>query len=122
MPAQPRTREAIAQAIRDFGPMTCQELAQELGMHIKTIASCLSYARSGKEKHFHVVAWRPQRGISGLPAGVYALGDRRDAKPPVTDRRASQSRYYQNNKARIKVKRGNRDINPFTSLITQVTS
>lgn len=121
MPTKPTTRDAIKRAIREFGPMTVQELAEELGKNPKTIGSCISTSRSGKKKHFYVKDWRPQVGIAGLAAGIYAVGNRPDAEPFVHDRKATNARYYANNKALIKVRRTGRSSNHFTSLIAQVT-
>ncbi|MEK6418437.1 MAG: hypothetical protein V4801_02455 [Burkholderia gladioli] len=121
MPTKPTTRNAIKAAIREHGPMTVQELAEELEKSIKTVGSCIASSRAGKKKHFYVISWRPQVGISGKPAGVYSLGNRADAPKPITDRKATCARYYKQNKARIKLKRGGRAITPFTSLITQIT-
>jgi hypothetical protein len=126
MPTKPTTREAIKRAISEFGPMTIQELAEELGKPVKTIGSCVSESRNTKAKHFYVKEWRPQVGISGLPSGVYALGKREDAPKPPTDLKASQARYYLRNKEKIKLrnklKRMRRQRNPFMTLIQQVTT
>ncbi|MDW9243589.1 hypothetical protein C7S13_3067 [Burkholderia cepacia] len=101
--------------------MTVLELAEELGMNPRTVGSSMSNARVGKKKHFYIVDYRPQVGNSGLAAGIYAIGNRKDAVRPPPDKKAAGARYYQNHKATIKLKRGRRDINPFTALITQVT-
>jgi hypothetical protein len=121
MPTKPTTRDAIKRAIREYGPMTARELAEELGKSVKTIGSCISTSRSGKKKHFYVKDWRPQMGIAGLAAGIYAIGNRPDAEPFVQNRKATNARYYQNNKALIKVRRAGRQTNHFASLISQVT-
>jgi hypothetical protein len=60
-------------------------------------------------------------GIAGLAAGIYAIGNRPDAEPFVQNRKATNARYYQNNKALIKVRRAGRQTNHFASLISQVT-
>lgn len=121
MPTKPTTRDAIKRAIREYGPMTAQELAGELGKPVKTIGSCISTSRSGKKKHFYVKEWRPQVGIAGLAAGVYAVGNRPDAEPLVYDRKVINARSYQKNKALIKMRRSGRQTNHFASLISQVT-
>ncbi|ARL90996.1 hypothetical protein BOC57_35020 [Burkholderia pseudomallei] len=121
MPTIPTTREAIRHAIQEFGPMTVQELAEELGKLPRTIGSCISSSRTGKKKYFYIKEWRPQVGIAGLAAGVYAVGNRRDAEPYIPNRKATSSRYYQNNKGLIKARRTTRPAGPFTSLINQVT-
>lgn len=122
MPMKPTTRDAIKRLIKEFGPMTVQELADELGKPAKTIGSCISESRRRPEKHFYVKEWRPQIGVAGLPSGVYAIGNRKDAQKPETDVKATRASYYRKHKAKIKLKRGNRAINPFTALITQVTA
>jgi predicted ArsR family transcriptional regulator len=121
MPQHPVTRDAIKRVIKDLGPMTYVEIAQELGLKEKTVSSCISTSRSGKTKHFYVVDYRPQIGRSGLPVAVFQVGSRKDAPFPETDRSATSRRYYQNHKAQIKLRRGAREITPFTSLIIQVT-
>ncbi|OJB09142.1 hypothetical protein [Burkholderia ubonensis] len=121
MPQPPKTRDAIKKLLREFGPLSAVEIAEELGMSLKAISSCLSTSRTGKHKHFYIVGYRPQVGISGLPAGLYAEGNRKDAVPPPCDKKAIGARYYQNHKATIKLKRTTRRAGPFTSLITQVT-
>lgn len=122
MPTPPTTREAIKRLLREHGPMTVLEIAEEMKKPASTVSSCISTARAGKKKHFYVAGHRPQVGISGMPAGLYAVGNRPDAEPPEHNRKAIGARYYQNNKARIKLRRGVREINPFTSLISQITA
>ncbi|VWB07722.1 hypothetical protein [Burkholderia lata] len=121
MPTKPTTRDAIKRAIKEYGPMTVQELAVELEKRVKTVGSCISSSRAGKKKHFYVKEWRPQVGIAGLAAGVYAIGSHRDAEPFTQNRKATNARYYQNNKGLIKVRRAGRQVNHFASLISQVT-
>ncbi|KVP76902.1 hypothetical protein WJ94_15940 [Burkholderia ubonensis] len=121
MPQPPKTRDAIKKLIRDLGPLTAAEIAEELGKTLKAVSSCLSKSRSGKQKHFYVIGYRPQVGVGGLPAGLYAEGNRKDATPPPHDKKVIDARYYQNHKATIKLKRTTRRAGPFTSLITQVT-
>jgi hypothetical protein len=121
MPQPSTTRNAIKRLLREFGPMSVAEIAAELGKKAKTVSSCISTSRDTKEKHFYIVDYEPQVGRSGLPAGIYAEGNRKDAKPPETDRAATSHRYYENHKARIKLRRGKKEITPFTSLISQIT-
>ncbi|RQZ08924.1 hypothetical protein DF105_01070 [Burkholderia stagnalis] len=120
MPQPSTTRNAIKKLISDLGPLTAAEIAEELGMTLKAISSCLSTSRTGKRKHFYIVDHRPQVGVSGLPAGIYAVGNRKDAAPPPCDKKGTAARYYQNHKATIKLKRTTRKAGPFTSLIVQV--
>lgn len=121
MPQPSTTRDAIKKLIRQHGPLTAAEISEELGMTLKAISSCLSSSRTGKRKHFYIMGHRPQVGISGLAAGIYAIGSRKDVPPPMPDRKATCARYYVNHKATIKLKRTTRDAGPFTSLVTQVT-
>jgi len=122
MPAPARTREAIKALIREHGPMTTEDLADELGMLKSTVSSCISTARKTPEKHFYIKSYVPQIGRAGLPAGLFALGNRRDASPPETDRRAIGRRSYRNNKAVIKARRSARAPSPFKSMLTQLVT
>jgi hypothetical protein len=122
MARAPELREAIKRVIREHGPMTVTEIAEELGRSLITIGSCISTARTGKVKHFYVKTHKPQVGRSGVPAGVYAIGARKDAEPPPADRKAGDRRYYAKNKAAIKLRRTPRANNHFRSLITQVVT
>ncbi|KVN08211.1 hypothetical protein WT09_30780 [Burkholderia stagnalis] len=121
MPHPSTTRDAIKKLIRDLGPLTAAEIAEELGKSLKAVSSCLSTSRTGTRKHFYVIGHRPQVGVSGLPSGLYAIGNRKDVAPPPPDPKGAAARYYQNHKATIKLKRTTRAAGPFTSLITQVT-
>lgn len=120
MPRAPELREAIKRVINELGPMTVEEIAEELGRSTITVGSCISTARTGKTKHFYVKGYRPQIGRSGIAAGVYAVGDRKDAARPAHDRRAIGQRYYVKNKALIKARRSTRAPSPFKSMITQL--
>lgn len=121
MSTPPITREAIKRLIRENGPMTVEEIAHELGKPKKTVGSCMSLARSGKLKHFYIKDHKPQIGRSGMPAALYAIGNRPDASRPTVDRKAVDRRTYEKHKALIKLRRSTRPESPFKSLITQVT-
>ncbi|MBB3256889.1 hypothetical protein [Paraburkholderia sp. WP4_3_2] len=122
MAPKPKTRDRVKALIREHGPMTTEEIAAELGMLKKTISSCISNSRSTKAKHFYVKDYLPQRGRSGLPAARFALGNRRDAPFPETNRKATARRYYDRNKGVIKARRTTREASPFKSMITQLVT
>lgn len=121
MPQPSTTRDAIKRVLRELGPMTAAEIAEELGKPMKTISSCISTSRSATKKHFYIVDYAPQIGRSGLPAAIFKEGCRKDVPAPIHDRNEISRRYYQNHKAQIKLRRGKQEITPFTSLIIQVT-
>lgn len=122
MPTPPRTREAIKALIREHGPMTTEEIADELGMLKSTVSSCISSSRSTTAKHFYIKGFRPQLGRAGLPAALFAVGDRKDAEPPEPDRKAIARRSYWKRKGLIKARRSTRAQSPFKSMITQLVT
>jgi hypothetical protein len=122
MPQNPTTRDAIKRLIRRHGPLTCAQLCARLKKPMPTVSSCLSTSRSGSVKHFYIVRYEPQIGKSGMPAGVFALGDKPDAPRPEFDRAVIAKRFYKNHKARIAATRRKRNVNPFKVAAGHVTA
>jgi hypothetical protein len=122
MSTPPSTRDAIKRLISENGPMTIEELAAELGKPKKTVGSSVSSARIGKVKHFYIKDYQRQVGRSGIPAALYANGDRRDAPYPGADKRTTDRRSYEKHKAIIRLRRSTRPQTPFKSLITQLVA
>ncbi|MFP3705939.1 hypothetical protein [Paraburkholderia tropica] len=122
MATPPKTRDAVTRLIREHGPMTIAELAEELGKPKKTVNSCVSSARAGKVKHFYIKDWRRQVGRSGLPAAIFALGNRRDAPYPGADKKTTDRRSYEKHKAIIKLRRSTRAASPFKTMISQLVT
>jgi len=122
MPRPPLLRERIKSVITELGPMTVEEIASALGRSKITVGSCIASARTGAEKHFYIKAYRRQVGRAGIAAGVYAVGSRADAPFPECDKKGNAARYYQKNRALIRLRRRARPTNHFTSLIEQVTA
>ncbi|WP_027798275.1 sigma-70 region 4 domain-containing protein [Paraburkholderia dilworthii] len=118
MAQEPTTRNAITRLLTEFGPMTADEIACELGMHLKTVASAICIARKKPEKYFYVYAYDFQPGSNAVPA-IYAAGKKPDAKRME---KALVSRlYYERTKHGKKILRQVQAGNPFGILIAQVT-
>ncbi|MDE1179476.1 sigma-70 region 4 domain-containing protein [Paraburkholderia sp.] len=118
MPQPPKTRDAITLVLKEMGPMTAEEIAQELGMKLKTVQSAICIARKKPQKYFYIVDFVFTPGLNGVPA-IYAAGNKRDALR-MTRRERSKERYERNRPTRElmhQVMPGN----PFGVLIAQVT-
>lgn len=71
--------------LREFGPMTAHDIAEELGLTQKEVSlSINSLRREGnKYRTIYISGWvRTWQGIQPRPRAVWALGDQDDAKPP----------------------------------------
>lgn len=109
MPKPPITRDAIAAALKECGPMSVMEIVEHLGMTRNQVNACLTTARANHPgKFFRIVSYRTQAGVQGRETPVYAAGPGRDAKRPTFDRERylnRRRRYYLNNRAQWAARR-----------------
>jgi hypothetical protein len=113
MPRVPTTRDAVKKVILDHGPMTCAQIARLLGRKRHTISSCVNEANESGKKHFCIVGYDLHVGGTGRPAAIFAIGD----APKVLRPSANEMSGWALRRLSRKVRR----IDPFASLITQVT-
>lgn len=108
MPIKPTTRDAIHAALREFGPMSSEDISQHLGWDRNRVVTCMSTARGYHPgKFFRIVRYEFQRGRAGREIPIYSATTGPDLPRPVLgdeNRKEKQRRYYQNNRARIVAK------------------
>ena len=109
MPMPPTTRDAIAQALRECGPMSVPEIAEHLGLARNVINTCMTTARKNHPgKFFRILRYRPQIGVSGRETPIYSASPGPDAPRPVFDQAQGRRSYYQRNRTRLAVERRRR--------------
>jgi hypothetical protein len=105
MPSKPIWRDLAIATLREHGPMSKAELVELLGPNGARAASAIATARhENPGKFFRVTRYEVQRGRAGREIPIYAAGGGADAPRPafgVDERKATQARYYRNNRARI---------------------
>lgn len=106
MPMPPTTRDAIAQALRECGPMSAPEIAEHLGLARNVINTCMTTTRKNHPgKFFRILRYRPQIGVSGRETPIYSASPGPDAPRPVFDKAEGRRSHYQRNRARLAVER-----------------
>lgn len=106
MPMPPTTRDAIAQALRECGPMSVPEIAEHLGLARNVINTCMTTARKNHPgKFFRILRYRPQIGVSGRETPIYSASPGPDAPRPVFDKAEGRRSHYQRNRARLAAER-----------------
>ena len=109
MPMPPTTRDAIAQALRECGPMSVPEIAEHLGLARNVINTCMTTARKNHPgKFFRILRYRPQIGVSGRETPIYSASPGPDAPRPVFDKAEGRRSHYQRNRARLAIERNRR--------------
>lgn len=96
----------ILALLKDLGPMTKQEIAEQLGLTKKTVDGAINYLRKMRPgASFRIVGWR---GTTGRDAGIYAAEDGADeTAPPIrrqARRAASRAKYRAKNREAINAK------------------
>lgn len=96
--------ELILSALGEFGPMSRIEIGDHLKIDRNTISSVTSRmtrASVRTPKRLHIVRYvHDHEGQRTYPRAVYAIGDKPDAKRPVSDSKAAKRRYNAKVKAR----------------------
>lgn len=109
MPMPPTTRDAIAQALRECGPMSAPEIAEHLGLARNVINTCMTTTRKNHPgKFFRILRYRPQIGVSGRETPIYSASPGPDAPRPVFDKAEGRRSHYQRNRARLAIERNRR--------------
>lgn len=101
----PPVRNAVIAAIKEHGPMTCNEVAEVLGWTIERTHSVIANGRRlHPGKLFRVIRYQPSRG-KGKDQAVYAVQAGKDKPRPTTDmkvrRHEALQRYRNKHRATI---------------------
>lgn len=120
MPTVPVTRSLILDLLREHGPMTSAQVAQELDWPRSRVNGCIAKARGDHgTRYFVIVGYHAQRGRGGREAPVYAPGPGKDAPRPVFEEKKRQQRYRDKHRVlinlRSRVRRG-KAVTPFDQL------
>lgn len=103
MSSPPVVRDAIAAALREFGPMSAAEIADTTGLPRGKVNAALTNARANHPgKFFRITRWQFQVGRKGRETPIYAAAPGKDADLPVFDnahRKAVNQRNYRANRA-----------------------
>lgn len=102
-------RDTITKALKDFGPMTKEEIAEHTGISLVQVATSIDCARNLlPKKIFRIVKWYEQPGVWGRYLAIYAAGPGPDAKRKVltkAERKAKNDALYrERNRAAINAK------------------
>lgn len=123
-----RTFEPLIELLQQLGPMTAAEIAAEFGVSVSAARRRIRRLRLDQPGVIRISGHRRLVGQPGRDAPIFALGSGPDAKrnlPPLEERkREYQHRHRQKYRAEQYLKgraQKGREINPFTSLIYQVT-
>lgn len=121
MPSKATTRTAVLELLAEEGPMTAREIAEQLGVHHRAVASSIRLARETQPGQvFAIVDWRPTRGRGGAIAPVFHAVARPDAPRLKIDPMDRRRRYNQKVaglvRLRQRIKRGH-SINPWLQLM-----
>ncbi|ART57110.1 hypothetical protein CBP36_19585 (plasmid) [Acidovorax carolinensis] len=125
MPVPPVTREAITEALNEFGPMSVPEIAEHLAWSRNRVNTCLTTARANHPgKFFKIVSYRMQQGVQGREIPVYAAQAGPDRRRPAFGAEHTKIRgqeYARRNRARAAVarkrRRGMHEVNPWSGLM-----
>lgn len=77
--------EQVRKVLEEFGPMTAHDIAEELGVTQKEVSLSINSMRRQNNRLgiLHISGWvRTWEGIQPRPRAVWALGNKRDARPP----------------------------------------
>lgn len=102
-------RDVLLAWLESDGPLTAAELAQMTGFTRHQVDSCLIHSRKKYgTQFFRIDSYRRQVGVGGREAPLYAVGPDPDAVRPrmdtARDRKATQERYRQKNKALLRAR------------------
>lgn len=94
----------VLELLREVGPMTRAEMSQHLHIDRRNLASAVTrMIRSSPRlpRRIHILSYvSDMEGQRVYPRAVYALGDKPDAKRPVSDTKAIKRRYNAKVRAR----------------------
>lgn len=102
----PPARNAVIAVLKEYGPMTKNDIAEVLGWHPARVHSTLANARRLRPgKVFRVVRYQRSEDGKSKDQSVYAAGPGQDVPRPQIDaierRKETQSRYRNRHKAAI---------------------
>lgn len=111
------SRDAVAQAIKEAGPMTAVELAEYIGVRRNRVNATLSHHREyGKSSSvFKIASWVWLDRFGWI--AQYGNGPGIDAKKPKPDKQANHQRYREKMKAVARSRNKTFAANPFGELI-----
>jgi hypothetical protein len=104
---KPTIRLKILDMLRQYGPMSVREMADELGVAPQNVKSSIRSMREaearGEPRLVYVCEWEfPSRPHGGRENALWALGSKKDKKRPPTDPRIAWNRYERDKRGPIR--------------------
>lgn len=109
--------------MRSLGPMTCQEIADEMDICRQNVDTLIKRARAkGKPRRIYIHEWLTAPYVK-TRTRVWAAGNKADAPEPVYSKREANARYEEKLRAQrnLMASLAENVGNPFGTLIAQVT-
>lgn len=110
-----KTRQIIINALRELGPMTIHEIAEETGLPVRKVSRQICATRHMHPgKYFRVVRYQPLVGRTGKDLRVYAAEEGPDVPNKVDEAarlKARQARYRNKHRAVINARNRVRNAN-----------